>query len=427
MHIFMDVMARNQRRRALLGADEIDQEERENSGECQPRENFADGNWNRPGCGGMDKAVHVLPYKVSHVRAPLGKGSPRECGEDAGKPHPRGRRIVCQRGESLGGGCAQIAGGRGVPPLAPGGRKDCIAYGRPSARRRRRGIDHGRLGRGISHLTDPNAMDLRSGVIRDSRRSNSASAGDRLWVTRSQMEKRSYFILRGYIDDSGYRDHSPVMVLGGWITPVVNWLEFVPEWQAMLDMPLRLDYFKMNETANLDGQFDGWSDQRRDERVALAFKIIEQHAKFKVSCIIHLEPFYRIFNSDLVEKSARNPYYLAFCSIINDVAYHQRTHGIEEKIDFVFDDQVMEKGKIFDAWDKVKEKNSRSDTKDLIGSVPAFLDDKRFLPLQAADLIAWWIRKMVTDEPDGIKRLVFPWVPAKNIPGFQFNYNERDY
>lgn len=87
----------------------------------------------------------------------------------------------------------------------------------------------------------------------------------------------------------------------------------------------------------------------------------------------------------------------------------------------------MEKGKIFDAWDKVKEKNSRSDTKDLIGSVPAFLDDKRFLPLQAADLIAWWIRKMVTDEPDGIKRLVFPWVPAKNIPGFQFNYNERDY
>ena len=117
MHIFMDIMAGDQRRRALLGADEIDQEERENSGECGPRENLADRDWNRPGCRSMDKAVHVLPYRVSHLREPLGKGSPRESGKDGGKPHPRGRRTVCQRGESLGGGFVQMADDRGVPPL----------------------------------------------------------------------------------------------------------------------------------------------------------------------------------------------------------------------------------------------------------------------------------------------------------------------
>ncbi len=91
MHKFMDVMAGDQRRRALFGPDEIDQEERENSGECGPRENLAEWDWNRPDCRSMDKAVHVLPYKVSRLRAPLGKGSPRESGGDAGKPHPRGR------------------------------------------------------------------------------------------------------------------------------------------------------------------------------------------------------------------------------------------------------------------------------------------------------------------------------------------------
>jgi hypothetical protein len=80
MHIFMDVMAGDQRRRALLGAKKIDQEEREKSGECQPWENFADGNWNRPGCRSMDKAVHVLPYRVSRLRPPLGNGSPCESG-----------------------------------------------------------------------------------------------------------------------------------------------------------------------------------------------------------------------------------------------------------------------------------------------------------------------------------------------------------
>jgi hypothetical protein len=39
----------------------------------------------------MDNAVHVLPYKVSLLRAPRGKGSPREPCADAGKPHPRVR------------------------------------------------------------------------------------------------------------------------------------------------------------------------------------------------------------------------------------------------------------------------------------------------------------------------------------------------
>lgn len=76
MHKFMRVMPGDHRRRALLGPDEIDQKERENSGECCPRENFGDRDWDRdwPGCRSMDNAVHVLPYGVSALRAPLGKG-----------------------------------------------------------------------------------------------------------------------------------------------------------------------------------------------------------------------------------------------------------------------------------------------------------------------------------------------------------------
>ena len=61
MHKFMDVMPGDQRRRALLGPDEIEHEECENSGERCPRKNFADRDGNRPGCRGMDNAVHVLP------------------------------------------------------------------------------------------------------------------------------------------------------------------------------------------------------------------------------------------------------------------------------------------------------------------------------------------------------------------------------
>jgi hypothetical protein len=235
-----------------------------------------------------------------------------------------------------------------------------------------------------------------------------------------KWERRQFFVLRGYIDDSGNRQHSPVLVLAGFIAPVVTWLAFTPDWQAMLDMPPRLDYFKMNEAATLTGQFKYWSQQRADERIALAYRAIEQHIPFQVSCIVHLEPFYRIFNPSNTEESAINPFYLAFSSIIHDVAQNQLTHGVDEKIDFVFDDQAMEKDKIVKAWDQFKEHINPA-VKHLVGSVPAFLDDKDFLPLQAADLLAWWVRKMV----EGIAPSP-PWrSPLREIPGFQMNYNEE--
>jgi hypothetical protein len=228
-------------------------------------------------------------------------------------------------------------------------------------------------------------------------------------------------IWRAYLDDSGRGDHSPVLVLAGWIAPISTWAEFVPHWDATLEMPPRLDYFKMNEAATLRGQFDSWSESRRDERVALAYKAIEEHIPYQVSVILELEPYHQIFTTDWVEDAARNPYYFAFNAIITGVAREQKKYGLENPVDFVFDDQAMEKDKIVRAWDALRE---HADSRELIGSVPAFLDDKKFKPLQAADLIAWWVRKLRTDEPDGVERVKRPWRSSRQIPGFQFHYDE---
>jgi hypothetical protein len=44
----------------------------------------------------------------------------------------------------------------------------------------------------------------------------------------------------------------PVMVLGGFIATAPQWEAFVPEWQAMLDAPPRISYFKMSEAGRLE-------------------------------------------------------------------------------------------------------------------------------------------------------------------------------
>jgi len=120
------------------------------------------------------------------------------------------------------------------------------------------------------------------------------------------------------------------------------------------------------------------------------------------------------------QKNAIEPYYLAFFGIISGVARHQTAVGLTGEVDFIFDEEVMFKDKIQRDWDAFKA-NASSDTREFIGDSPVFRDDEKVLPLQAADLIAWWLRKMATERDDNIQ---FPWRPTRHIPGFQFHYDE---
>jgi hypothetical protein len=74
----------------------------------------------------------------------------------------------------------------------------------------------------------------------------------------------------------------------------------------------------------------------------------------------------------------------------------------------VFDEE-SEKNNVLDGWDLLK-LGASPDAKKLLGDVPAFRNDKTVLPLQAADLFAYWVRKWELDlmagNPDEPK---YPW------------------
>ena len=74
VHKFMQIMAGDEGRRALLGADEIDGEESQDPGERRPWENFPDGDRNRPANGSVDRAAHVLPLEVRSLAQACRRG-----------------------------------------------------------------------------------------------------------------------------------------------------------------------------------------------------------------------------------------------------------------------------------------------------------------------------------------------------------------
>jgi hypothetical protein len=120
--------------------------------------------------------------------------------------------------------------------------------------------------------------------------------------------------------------------------------------------------------------------------------------------------------------SSINPYYLAFSGILSGLAAEKARFGPSDMVEVIFGDQTPEKDKIVQAWDLLK-RNGSPDTQELIGG-PSFLDDRQVLPLQAADFIAWWVRKLAMESRREESAIV-PWQVTTEIPRLEFNYAEN--
>ncbi|MGY8662426.1 hypothetical protein Q3C01_08665 [Bradyrhizobium sp. UFLA05-109] len=170
---------------------------------------------------------------------------------------------------------------------------------------------------------------------------------------------------------------------------------FCKDWQNALGMRPPIAYFKMKEANALTGEFEFWSESRRNERVALLFSIVENHALFGVSTAAPHDVYQSVFvgNLDSSTRFLEHPYCLMLFGIVTSIASCAVTSGEKEPIEFVFDSQPDQMNRILAGWELFVSV-SREDLKPFLSRPPVFRDDKTALPLQAADLHAWWTRRM---------------------------------
>ena len=99
-----------------------------------------------------------------------------------------------------------------------------------------------------------------------------------------------------------------------------------------------------------------------------------------------------------------NPYFHCFYQLIVMVVYAQKNIGAGDPVVFVFDEQGKEGRAIRDLWSILRFMVPDDDVKAIMELEPVFGDDKEFLPLQAADLAAWQIRRYLNTPPDDAGR-----------------------
>jgi len=181
-------------------------------------------------------------------------------------------------------------------------------------------------------------------------------------------------MLQAYIDESA-DEH--VYTMAGFVAPAERWAGFADAWQRVLDMPLAIEYFKMSEAMSCIGQFYGFSKERRNERIRLLDEVIGDYAVAAVGSVLPLAAFNSVIK-DYPLPRYLTPYNWLFHGIIRDLANEQQRLGLDGPIDFIFDDQMGEKGKIVDEWEIFK--RVAPVPSGILGSVPSFKDEKLVKP-----------------------------------------------
>lgn len=230
-------------------------------------------------------------------------------------------------------------------------------------------------------------------------------------------------MLKAFIDESVTADK--MFVMAGYIATVEDWVSFSDEWQRLLDMRSphyrQINAFKMSEMAQ---------SERSLEQSSWFYKIIEKHVKCAISCTVNIDDLVRSVNEfpwpEWVtdRKNFADPYFFGFRIFAAEFASIQDKIGIAEPVDFVFDEHSHK------AQCLTGRQWFMDDTADksMIGDTPIFRKDENALPLQAADLYAYWVRDWaLKNDEDGLKYLKFPWKIERDIPRMDINFSGNDF
>lgn len=207
--------------------------------------------------------------------------------------------------------------------------------------------------------------------------------------------RRVLMPIQAYIDES---EDGGWLVLAGWIATAESWLSFSDEWQECLNKAPSISYFKMREAASREECFRGMRPEFRDMKLRQLAGVIRRYEPVPIHCSINLEAW----ASTLAAPKRRpisDPYFWPFQWLTYGVLSHLTGLGILERFEMFFDENGVYGRKAREWYPVIRGDFLRSADPlarmqlDLLPVEPLFKTDTEFLPLQAADMLAWLIRR----------------------------------
>ncbi|MGD0291480.1 MAG: DUF3800 domain-containing protein [Candidatus Binataceae bacterium] len=278
-------------------------------------------------------------------------------------------------------------------------------------------------------------------------------------------------MFQAWFDDGGKDDVSPIYLLAGYSARVQVWKDFAAEWQNELVRSPKLKWLHAIEAYNLKGEFgfdketgtpSEWviahgrgNRDARDRRLLNFVDIIVKHLRPETDShgitwlISHRE--YDDFTARLaavrtatikdiedLRTKARNPYFISFQKVLGQELKLRTAQAIltgrNEKTEILFDCGIDNPSNLEEAFDNFMQVLRLDDPRflnHLQNAKPEYRDDKCNPPLQAADLLAWHIRRMCLEVSRGSTKYEDPvWLRLHDgnlIKYWDFRYEASDW
>lgn len=224
----------------------------------------------------------------------------------------------------------------------------------------------------------------------------SAVSADSMFDRFAQIHRSKLVgMFETYCDEAGGADHGFIAVCG-WLAAVERWKWFESEWKLLLKK-YGVPYLHMKEVAHFRGPYAKWigAKAERDEFLKQAVDIIRQTVEFGFLAVVWYDAFRKVNERFHLESHQRSPYALAGRFCISRANGWMGRHGYPVRdVAYVFENGAPD---VVGLTDLTKRSNLQ---------IPTFHPSRDtelpygMVQLQAADFLAYEVRKAVVDHPD---------------------------
>lgn len=205
------------------------------------------------------------------------------------------------------------------------------------------------------------------------------------------MEK-PFLFAQAVVDDSAAQTGDERLFFAGYLTNANTWVLFADAWAEELAFPPAIEYLKMAEAQNRRDQFSGWEQTAIDEKLRGLARVIRHFNPFSFELSVSRREYAQMVSPG-APRGLATPYFPCVLAVVSSVTQYLHEEGVRDvKVDFVFDEQQGVSDDIALAFPWMLER-LHSGAQKLVNSHPIFRDDKLYVPLQAADMLAWHIRR----------------------------------
>jgi hypothetical protein len=220
-------------------------------------------------------------------------------------------------------------------------------------------------------------------------------------VPRELREKRLLVMLQCFADDSG---NSPqisipengIFVLAGYVMDEIRWEDFSERWYAQLKRDHPIDYCHMVDAERGEGPFLGMDEIFRKRKVKDLALVVKECNPVPFACQMLWKDWMEIAEGNL-PAGFDVPYAVLFFQMMKSVADFQvKSNTMGEfgylPVDFIFDEQREAAAKCLKWFQPLQDKVGEPH-KTIMSHTPQFRNDRQVMPLQAADMLAWHVRR----------------------------------